>query len=146
MLRYCGVGVSSIHMESQGVDQALNEFICESQCKQVRYVGTSCKERSPDEAVGGVQRVPDLALPVVVVRDQAAAAGPLVRDAPAALARRVDLPRGATSDTGSASVMGRHCFHAARSMRLLDAGSTDKPPHMEAMACNCLNKNTAHTR
>ena len=44
--------------------------------------------------------MPDLALPVVVVRDQAAAAGPLVRDAPAALARRVDLPRGATVTRG----------------------------------------------
>ena len=41
--------------------------------------------------------MPDLALPVVVVRDQAAAAGALVCNAPAALARRVDLPTGASA-------------------------------------------------
>ncbi len=49
------------------------------------------KELSPDEAVGGVQRMPDLALPVVIVGDQAAPAGPFVRDAAASLTCCVDL-------------------------------------------------------
>lgn len=45
------------------------------------------------KALAGVERVPDLALPVLVGHDEPRPAGALVRDAPAALAHDVDLQR-----------------------------------------------------
>lgn len=48
---------------------------------------------TPDEAVAGVQRMPDLALPVIVVGDQARASRALISDPPTQLTSPVDLCR-----------------------------------------------------
>jgi hypothetical protein len=45
----------------------------------------------PDKAIAGVQGVTDLALPVVVMGDEAGATRSLVRNAASLLARPVDL-------------------------------------------------------
>ena len=51
---------------------------------------------SPDEPIARVERMSDLAFPVVVVGDEAGAARALVGDAPLLLASPVDLQRAGT--------------------------------------------------
>lgn len=53
---------------------------------------------APDKAIAGVQRVSDLALPVIVVCDEAGAARALVGYAATQLASPVYLRRGAHGD------------------------------------------------
>jgi hypothetical protein len=71
----------------------------------------------PLEAVARVQRVADLALPVVVGGDEAGAAGTLVRDAPVALADLVDLGGGWTDKEAFGTLALRQHQHVCDAIR-----------------------------